>query len=74
VAEVSFLQALECAREQRALAWELRAATSLAHVWLRQDRRAEAGGMLRSICDRFTEGYSTADWLKAQAVFRDLGG
>jgi predicted ATPase len=73
-AEVSFLQALECAREQRALAWELRAATSLAHVWLRQDRRAEARQMLRSVSDRFSEGYETADWLKAQAVFRDFGG
>lgn len=73
-AELSFLQALECAREQRALAWELRAATSLARVWLRLDRRTEAGRMLRSVCDRFTEGHSTTDWLKAQAVFRDLGG
>jgi predicted ATPase len=74
LAEVSFLQALECSREQRALAWELRAATSLARMWSVQDRRAEAGRMLRSICDRFTEGHSTADWLKAQAVLRDLGG
>jgi predicted ATPase/DNA-binding winged helix-turn-helix (wHTH) protein len=73
LAEVSFLQALECAREQRALAWELRAATSLASVWLRQDRRTEAQRMLRSICDRFTEGHSTADWLQAQAVLRGAG-
>jgi predicted ATPase len=73
LAEVSFFQALECAREQRALAWELRAATSLARVWLRQDRHAEAQRMLRSTCDRFTEGHSTADWLQAQAVLRDLG-
>jgi predicted ATPase/DNA-binding winged helix-turn-helix (wHTH) protein len=74
LAEVSFLQALECAREQRALAWELRAATSLARVRLGRDRRTEAQRMLRSICDRFTEGHSTADWLQAQAVLRDLGG
>lgn len=73
LAEMSFLQALECAREHRALAWELRAATSLARVWSRQDRRAEAGRMLRSICDRFTEGHAAADWLKAQVVLRDLG-
>jgi predicted ATPase/DNA-binding winged helix-turn-helix (wHTH) protein len=72
-AQENFLEALQCAREQHALAWELRAGTSLARVWLRQDRRAEARSLLRSICDRFTEGHATADWLHAQAVLLEVG-
>jgi predicted ATPase/DNA-binding winged helix-turn-helix (wHTH) protein len=67
-AEMSFLQALEWAREQRALAWELRAATSLAQLWLRQDRRREAERVLRSIYDRFTEGHETTDLRQAHAL------
>jgi hypothetical protein len=67
-AEMSFLQALECAREQRALAWELRAATSLADIWVRQDRRPEAEQLLRSVYDRFTEGHETADLRRARAL------
>lgn len=73
-AEMNFLQALECAREQRALAWELRAATSLARLWERQGRQADAERILRSTCDRFTEGHETADLLQAHAVLRDLRG
>ncbi len=67
-AEVNFLQALECAREQRSLAWELRATTSLAKVWMRQDRKPEAQRMLSSVCDRFAEGHETADMLAARAL------
>jgi hypothetical protein len=67
-AEMSFLQALECAREQRALAWELRAATSLARLRVRQDRRPEAERVLRSVYDRFTEGHETADLRQAHAL------
>jgi predicted ATPase/DNA-binding winged helix-turn-helix (wHTH) protein len=72
-AEVNFVHAVRCAREQSALAWELRAATSLARLWLRHDRRSEAHRILNPVCDRFTEGHTTADWLQAQTVLRDLG-
>jgi predicted ATPase/DNA-binding winged helix-turn-helix (wHTH) protein len=67
-AEMSFLRALECAREQRALAWELRAATSLARLWMQHGRRADAERVLRSIHDRFTEGLDTADLRQARAL------
>jgi predicted ATPase len=69
---VNFQLALQCAREQCALAWELRAATSLARLWLRQDRHPDAHRILNPICERFTEGRTTADWLQAQALLRDI--
>jgi predicted ATPase/DNA-binding winged helix-turn-helix (wHTH) protein len=67
-AETSFLQALESAREQRALAWELRAATSLAALWTTQGRNVDADRVLRPVHDRFTEGHATADLRRARAI------
>ncbi len=67
-AETGFLQAVECAREQRALAWELRAATSLAALWTAQGRNVDAEQVLRPVHDRFTEGHATADMRRARAI------
>ena len=64
VAEEDFRRSLELARGQGALAWELRAATSLARLWQRQGRPAEARKLLAPIRCRFTEGFATPD-LKA---------
>ncbi len=65
-AAAKLLRALDGARRQGALSWELRAALSLAR--LRRDPRGDqaedataAREMLRSVYDRFTEGYDTAD-------------
>jgi predicted ATPase len=63
-AEDCFRQALDWARRQGALSWELRAATSLARMWGKQDRNEEARRLLIPIYERFTEGFATAD-LKA---------
>jgi predicted ATPase len=63
-AEDHFRQALDWARRQGALSWELRAATSLARMWGKKGRSKEARQLLASIYDRFTEGFKTAD-LKA---------
>ena len=63
-AEDRFRQALDWARRQGALSWELRAATSLARMWGKQGRTEEARQLLALIYDRFTEGFETAD-LKA---------
>jgi predicted ATPase len=41
-AEEHFWQALEWARRQGALSWELRAATSLAQLWREQNRISDA--------------------------------
>ena len=63
-AEDRFRQALDWARRQGALSWELRAATSLARMLGKQGRSEEARQLLAPIYDRFTEGFETAD-LKA---------
>lgn len=60
-AERHFCQALELARRQGALAWELRNATCLAGLWRDQGRAAEAREVLEPVYDRFTEGFATAD-------------
>jgi predicted ATPase/DNA-binding winged helix-turn-helix (wHTH) protein len=61
-----FRKALEWARRQGALAWELRAAMSLGRLLRDAGRSAEAGALLQPVYDRFTEGFETVD-LKAAA-------
>jgi predicted ATPase len=63
-AEDHFRQALDWARRQGALSWELRAATSLARLWRNQNRTRAAREILAPVYDRFTEGFETTD-LKA---------
>ena len=60
-AESFFLDALDWARRQGALSWELRAATSLARLWGDQDRGNEANDLLAPLYARFTEGFETSD-------------
>src|SRR6202040_4428712 len=57
VAEDHFRQALDWARRQEALSWELRAATSLARLLRNQGRSADAIACVKPIYDRFTEGF-----------------
>jgi predicted ATPase/DNA-binding winged helix-turn-helix (wHTH) protein len=69
-AERHLWQALDWARRQGALSWELRAATSLARMWYNQGRSKEARELLAPVYDRFTEGFETAD-LKASKALLD---
>jgi predicted ATPase len=71
-AEGHFLQALDCARAQGALSWELRAATDLARLWRNQHRAAEAHELLGSAYGRFTEGFDTADLREAKSLLEEL--
>jgi predicted ATPase/DNA-binding winged helix-turn-helix (wHTH) protein len=71
-AEYWFSRSLDLAREQSALAWELRAATSLAHLWARQGRRDEALRILRPVYGRFTEGFDTLDLRAARCLLDKL--
>jgi predicted ATPase len=66
-AEQHFLHSLDWARRQRALSWELRTSTSLARLQQDQGRVAEARSLLRSVYDRFSEGFETADLRTAKA-------
>jgi predicted ATPase len=71
-AEPRFLQAVEIARRQGALAWELRAATSLARLYHRQHRPTRARAILAPVVRRLTEGFGTADVVNAKALLRSL--
>jgi predicted ATPase len=69
-AEGHFRQALDWARRQGALSWELRAATSLARLWRDQNRTKAAREILAPVYDRFAEGFETTD-LKAAKLLLD---
>ena len=73
-AEDLFRQALDGARQQEALSWELRAATSLARLLRNQGRPADAIACLQPVYDRFTEGFGTADLIAAKQLLDELGG
>ncbi len=72
VAESLFRQALDEARRQQALSWELRTATSLARLLRSQGRRADAIACLQPIYERFTEGFDTADLIAAKQLLDEL--
>ncbi|MDY0746371.1 winged helix-turn-helix domain-containing protein [Paucibacter sp. R3-3] len=70
-ARALFEKAQSIAASQQALAWELRAATSLARLMgERLERPGEARDLLAPVYRRFTEGFETAD-LRAAAVLLD---
>ena len=73
-AEESFRKALDIARAQEALLWELRTALSLARLRVAQGRGGEARQLLAQIYDRFTEGFETPDLRAAKAFLDELPG
>jgi predicted ATPase/DNA-binding winged helix-turn-helix (wHTH) protein len=72
VAEGWFHEALQLARKQGALAWELRTAFSLACLKVRQGRRDDARKILAPVYQRFTEGFETADLRSARTMLETL--
>jgi predicted ATPase len=71
-AEAHFRQALDCARGQSALSWELRAALSYARSQGAQGHHQQAKQILAPVYDQFTEGFGTADLRTARAVLDAL--
>ncbi len=71
-AEACYRRAIEVARRQEAMSWELRAATSLARLWRDQGKRREAHNLLAPVYDWFTEGFDTPDLKEAKAVLDEL--
>jgi len=65
-------RSLARAREQGALAWELRAATSLARHRIDGGRASEARALLTPVFERFTEGFETRDLLDARTLLEAL--
>ncbi len=71
-AEEYFLRALECARRQSALSWELRAATSLAELRSALGHHADARSVLAPTFGKFVEGFGTGDLRRAKGVLDQL--
>jgi predicted ATPase len=67
-----FNRAIEVARRQGALMWELRSATSLAGLKVQLGRRDEARQILGPVYDRFTEGFETTDLRSAKTMLESL--
>jgi predicted ATPase len=61
------------ARAQGAQLWELRTAVSLARHLAIRGERAEAGSLLASVYEKFTEGFDAADLVEARVLLRGLG-
>jgi predicted ATPase len=70
VAEDHFRQALDWARRQGALSWELPDAASLARLLSDQGRSVDAVVLLQPVSDRLTERFDTTD-LKVAKAHRD---
>jgi predicted ATPase len=68
--EALLWRSLDAARQQGALSWELRSATSIAEWWFGQNRRREAVCLLTNTLDRFTEGFETADLVRAAVLLK----
>jgi predicted ATPase len=66
-------QAIALAQAQGALAWELRAATSLARLHQNLGNPDVARQVLAPVYHRFTEGFGTFDLRQAKRLLEALG-
>jgi tetratricopeptide (TPR) repeat protein len=71
-AEAAFRRAAEIAARHKALALELRAALSLAHLYTDEGRAADASSALAPVVARFAEGHATGDLVAARALLAEL--
>ena len=71
-AEHCFHRAIEMARRQGALFWELRGALSFARLRVNQGRLYHARQLLAPVYGRFTEGFETPDLHSARAMLQSL--
>jgi predicted ATPase len=65
-------EAVEVARAQSALAWELRSAVDLVRLHSEGGQRDQARRDLALVYDRFTEGFETEDLKVARALLQHL--
>lgn len=69
IAEAYFDKAGRVAAEQGARSLELRAATSLGRLWMKQGKKIEARSLLGETYSRFSEGFDLPDLREAKLVF-----
>lgn len=67
-AESWLLRAIEIARKQSALGWELRAALTLGRLWRQSGRGAEACALIAPLHARYTEGLASLDLMAARTL------
>ena len=67
-ADACFQRALDIARRQQAKSLELKAAISLARLWLSQDKRKQSRKLLSDTFGWFTEGFETAHLKEAKKL------
>ncbi len=70
--EATYQRALEIAHGQEARLLQLRAATSLGHLWHGHGKTKEARQLLSPLYDRFTEGFEAPDVKRAKALLDEL--
>jgi predicted ATPase len=66
------LDALDIARRQKALSWQMRISCDLARLWRHQGLNRKALRLLQSVYDQFTEGFDSVDLRDAQQLIHDL--
>ena len=72
-AAAAFQLAVEIARSQGARFWELRAATSLGSLWLKQGKRSDADNLLAPLCRSFDDEREIPDIVVSKALLGKLG-
>jgi predicted ATPase len=70
--EALYREAIEWARRQGALSWELRSANSLAELWHRSGGSEQARHVLGLTYGCFVEGFETRDLIRARLLLDDL--
>ena len=71
-AEKYYQKAVDVARQQQARSWELRAMISFAELRRHQRRSDEGRNLLETTYNFFTEGFDTADLLRAKMLLQEL--
>jgi hypothetical protein len=71
-AEICLTQSLDWSSRLGAPAWELRTASDLAALWIRQGQLEPAEALLRPMLERFDEGADTADMKVAGRLLATL--
>jgi class 3 adenylate cyclase/tetratricopeptide (TPR) repeat protein len=71
-AELHYRQAIAVAERQSAKLFQLRASTSLAHLWRDQGKHVEARDLLGPIYNWFTEGFDAPDLKDAKRLLDEL--